>query len=81
MSGLNERNCAEVICAVTLQDWQPLFALIPAIEAAVVSGERDGGGSSQDHTPDLAMGTQESLVSQFITIVYDIPILIWIVRC
>ncbi|MCX6359364.1 MAG: DUF6508 domain-containing protein [Armatimonadetes bacterium] len=76
MSALDERDCAAAIRAYTLEDWQPLFALIPAIEAAMVSDAWDGGGASQDDTPDLAMYTQEPLVSQFITIVNDIPIMI-----
>ena len=72
---LNEQNCAEKINAYTRQDWQPLFELIPKIENTSIFGELIVQ-KGKDRAINLPYYVPAPIVSQFLEVVYAIPIII-----
>jgi len=73
---LDEQDCAERINAYTIQDWQPLLALIPKIETTSNFGEWAGGDIGKDGVIQFPYCRPAPMVSQFLEIVYAIPIII-----
>jgi hypothetical protein len=73
---LDERNCKNKINGFTYQDWQPLMALIPEIENTSNFGEWSGGNKDEEGVVQIPYCVQATIVSQFIEIVYAIPIII-----
>ena len=77
---IDEKDCSERINALTLQDWQPLLALIPEIENTSKFGEWVGGGKNKEGVFYLPHFVPAPIVSKFLDIVYDIPIIIRFAR-
>ena len=73
---LDERNCKDKINAFTYQDWQPLMALIPEIGNTSNFGEWSGGNKDEEGVVQAPYCVPATIVSQFIEIVYAIPIII-----
>ena len=71
---LDAQDCADRINAYTLRDWQPLFALIPKIETTSVFGELKV--EEKDGVIQLPYWRPAPVVSQFLEVVYTIPIII-----
>jgi len=71
---LNEKNCKNKIYAYTYQDWQPLMELIPLME-----NKSNWDKLFEEDKVDFAKypnNVPRALVSQFLEIVYSIPIMI-----
>ena len=73
---LDEQDYADRINAYTRQDWQPLFALIPKIENTSIFGECAGGDKNEKGVALFLYCVPAPVVSQFLEIVYAIPIVI-----
>ena len=71
---LDAQDCADRINAYTLRDWRPLFALIPKIETTSVFGELKV--EEKDGVIQLPYWRPAPVVSQFLEVVYTIPIII-----
>ena len=73
---IDEKDCRVKINALTLQDWQPLLALISEIENTSKFGEWAGGDKDKKRVIQFPYSVPEPIVSQFLDIVYAIPIII-----
>ena len=73
---LDEGSCEAKINALTLQDWQPLLALIPEIENSSKFGEWKGLEKGPDGSITLPWCEIAPIVRKFLDAVYAIPILI-----
>ena len=73
---LNEKECEDKINALTHQDWQPLLALIPEIEKTSSFGEWSGKDKNGEEAIQFPYCVPAPIVSQFLEIVYNIPIII-----
>ncbi len=73
---IDEQDCTDKINTYTLQDWKPLFALIPKIENTSVFGQLVGGDKNEDGVIQIPFSVPADIVSQFLKIVYAIPIII-----
>ena len=73
---MNEKDCEDRIEALTRQDWSPLLALIPKIENTSKFGEWSSGMADEEGVIHLPYCVPEPIVSQFLEIVYAIPIII-----
>jgi hypothetical protein len=73
---LNENNYKEQIHAFTQQDWQPLIELIPKIESTSRFGKLGGGEEDKEGVFVMPYYIHSSIVSEFLEIVYDMPIII-----
>ena len=67
---LDENNYKEQIHAFTQQDWQPLIELIPKVESTSKFGEWEEGNILFPYC------IEGPIVSQFLHIVYRLPIII-----
>ena len=67
---LDENNYKEKIHAFTQQDWQPLIELIPKVESTSKFGEWE------EENILFPYCTEAPIVSQFLHIVYRLPIII-----
>lgn len=73
---LNENDCIVRIGSLTRPDWRPLLDLIPDIEKTANYGEWSVGTSDEDAPLDLPHCTPVPLVSKFLEVVYEIPIVV-----
>jgi len=73
---LDENNYKEQIHAFTQQDWQPLIELIPKVESTSKFGERSSAEKDEVETIQFPDCIEETIVSQFLDIVYRLPIII-----
>ncbi len=73
---LDENNYEERIYAFTHQDWQPLIELIPKVESTLEFGEWAGGEKDEKGITQFPYCIQAPIVSQFLEIVYSLPIII-----
>jgi len=73
---IDEKNCKSRINALAYRDWQPLLALIPEIENTSKFGEWSGRYKNEEGIIRLPYCVPTSIVSQFLEIVYAIPIII-----
>ncbi len=73
---LNEKNCKDWINNLSYRDWQPLFSLIPEIEKTTNFGEWRGGETDEEGVTQFPYIDESFVVSKFLAIVYDIPIII-----
>ncbi len=73
---LDESNYKEVIHSFTRQDWQPLIELIPEIESTSKFGEWAGGEKDEKEIIQFPYCIEAPIVSQFLEIVYGLPIII-----
>lgn len=73
---LNENNYKEKIYTFTRQDWQPLIELIPKIENTSKFGEWAGGEKDEKGIVQFPFCIPTKIVSQFLEIVYNMPIII-----
>jgi len=73
---LNENNYKEKIYAFTHKDWQPLIELIPKIENTSKFGEWAGGEKDKEGNIQFPYCIPTKIVSQFLEIVYNMPIII-----
>ena len=73
---LDENNYKEQIHAFTQQDWQPLIELIPKVESTLKLGEWAGEEKDEVETIQFPYCKEEPIVSQFLDIVYRLPIII-----
>lgn len=73
---IDEKNCEETINAFTAQDWQPLLDLIPEIEKSTRFAEFKRGERNKEGVIQMPYYEPASVVSRFLEIVYDIPIMI-----
>lgn len=72
---LNQQDCADRINAYTIQDWQPLLALIPKIETTS-NFEWAGGDKGKEGIIQFPYHHPTPIDSQFLKIVYAVPIII-----
>jgi len=73
---LDENNYKEQIHAFTQQDWQPLIELIPKVESTLKLGEWASAEKNEEETIQFPDCIEETIVSQFLDIVYRLPIII-----
>ena len=73
---LDENNYKEQIHAFTQQDWKPLIELIPKVESTSKFGEWAGGEKEENKTIKFPYCIEAPIVSQFLHIVYRLPIII-----
>ena len=73
---LDENNYKEQIHAFTQQDWQPLIELIPKVESTSKFGEWASAEKDEVETIQFPYCIEETIVSQFLDIVYRLPIII-----
>ena len=73
---LDEQDCVDRINAYTRQDWQPLLTLIPKIENTSFFGECAGRDKDEEGYAQFPYCVPAPVVSQFLEIVYAIPIVI-----
>ena len=73
---LDENNYKEQIHAFTQQDWQPLIELIPKVESTSKFGEWASAEKNEEETIQFPDCIEETIVSQFLDIVYRLPIII-----
>ena len=75
---LDEENYKEKIHAFTLQDWQPLLALIPVIESTKKFSTWPKGGMEVEKGVFCISGIAEEapVLNRFREIVYTMPIMI-----
>lgn len=73
---LTIENHKKVIESYSELDWQPLFQLIPEIEETIKFGEEAGGGKDMNGVFQMPYYMQSSIVTQFLKIVYELPIII-----
>lgn len=70
------QSCAEIINAYTRQQWQPLLDLIPVIETTDCFEEPEECITLQDGTKTFSFRNHSAFVSEFLDIVYEIPVII-----
>ncbi len=70
---IDEKICRVKINALTQEDWKPLLDLIPEIEKISISRKRK---SDNFIVVPLSESEIESIISRFLKIVYNIPIII-----
>ena len=73
---LSEENYIEKINSYTIQDWLPLFDLIPEIEATESFGEMIGEEKNERGEFSFSHYKESPIVWQFQEVVYKIPIII-----
>lgn len=73
---LDEKNYKEQIHAFTQQNWKPLIELIPKVESTSKFGEWAGGEKGEKKPIQFPNCIEKPIVSQFLDIVYRIPIII-----
>jgi len=73
---IDEKDCKSKIDALTYQDWQPLLALIPKIKNISKVWEWCGEDTNKEGVIIFPSFVPASIVSQFLEIVYTIPIII-----
>ncbi len=73
---LNEDNYVERISSYTLEEWKPLFDLIPEIEQTQSFGEWEYGNNSATGSVGSLHCKHSDVITRFIHIVYEIPIII-----
>lgn len=73
---MNEKEQIDKINALTLEQWEPLLMLIPKIEKASKFGEWAGGKRDESGVVELPYLVPDSIVDQFLRLVYDIPVTI-----
>ncbi len=75
---IGEKICRIKINALTQEDWKPLLDLIPEIEKISISRKRRGRKRKSDNfiVVPLSESEIESIISRFLKIVYNIPIII-----
>ncbi len=73
---IDEKDCKIKINALTQQDWKPLLSLIPDIKNTSNFGEWCGGDKNKEGVITLPYSIPLPIVSQFLEIVYAIPIII-----
>lgn len=73
---IDEKHCRGKINALTQQDWQLLFALIPEIENISKFGEWKGGEKAPDGSITIPWCETAPIVQKFLDAVYSIPIII-----
>ena len=73
---LDENNYKEQIHTFTQQDWKPLIELIPKVESTSKFGEWASAEKNEEETIQFPDCIEETIVSQFLDIVYRLPIII-----
>jgi hypothetical protein len=73
---LDENNYKEQIHAFTQQDWQPLIELIPKVESTSKFGEWASAEKNEEENILSPYCIEAPIVSQFLHIVYRLPIII-----
>ena len=73
---LSEENYRQKIFSYTREDWQPLMNLIPEIEEALSFGEKRGGKQDEDGVMQLPFVIPAYVVTQFVDIVYEMPLMV-----
>jgi len=73
---LSEENYRQKIFSYTREDWQPLMNLIPEIEEALSFGEKGGGKQDEDRVMQLPFVIPAYVVTQFVDIVYEMPLMV-----
>jgi hypothetical protein len=73
---LDEKNCKDKINSLTPHDWHPLLKLIPEIENAPTFSTWSGGKKNQENVFVIPHFVPDFIVSEFLKVVYDIPIII-----
>ena len=73
---LDENNYKEQIHAITQKDWKPLIELIPKVESTSKFGEWAGGEQDEEENILFPDCIESPIVSQFLDIVYRLPIII-----
>ena len=73
---LDENNYKEQIHAFTQQDWQPLIELIPKVESTSKFGEWASAEKNEEENILFPYCIEAPIVSQFLHIVYRLPIII-----
>ncbi len=73
---LKEDNYQEKINSFSELEWKPLIEFIPIVENTKKFGELNGGEKIGNNVFTIPYWNQEEIVSQFIEIVYKIPIII-----
>lgn len=73
---LDEKTCGDQIDSFRHQDWQPLLELIPEIENTSSFGQWSGGEKDGEGAIRFPYCVPGPIVSQFVEIVYAIPIII-----
>ena len=73
---IDEINCKSRINSLTYRDWQQLLTLIPEIEKTSNFCEWYGGDKDEEGIIHLPCSVSAPIVSQFLEIVYAIPIII-----
>lgn len=74
---LQEGTYIKVINSYTFKDWQPLFDLIPKIEAAEkFEGDYQKPPKNEEGSFNMPHVFGSEIVSSFLDVVYDIPIMI-----
>jgi len=73
---LDENNYKERLYAFKHQDWQPLIGLIPKIESTSQFGEVVGVEKDEKGIIHFPYFIEAPIVSKFLEIVYDMPIII-----
>jgi len=72
----DEKELKDKIDALADEDWQPLLVLIPEIERTTTFGKMAGGGKDENGFIQMPYCVQAPIVSQFVKVAYDIPIVI-----
>lgn len=73
---LNENNYEEKIYAFTYQDWKPIIKIIHKIEKTSYFGELGKLEIVENGVYQESISTSAPIVSEFLEIVYSIPIII-----
>jgi hypothetical protein len=73
---LKETEWEDKINALTREDWKPLLELIPEIEHTAEFGTWSGGTADKDGVIQFPYSVPAPIVSQFLEVVYAIPIII-----
>ncbi len=73
---LTEENYREKIDSYSKTEWAPLIELIPKIEKTKKFGKMYGGEIDENDVMTMPYWEKSDIVSQFCTIVYNIPIII-----
>ena len=73
---LDENNYKEQIHAFTQRDWKPLIELIPKVESTSKFGEWASAEKNEEENILFPYCIEAPIVSQFLHIVYRLPIII-----
>ena len=73
---IDEEDCKEKILSLTNKSWKPLLDLIPEIENTRNFGEWEKGEKDEEGVIQFPYFIPADVVSQFLKIVYSIPIII-----